>query len=98
MAFGASLALTSSLTAQSVEVPTVLTAGTAVTIGYVNPGMAGQTVLIDVDNGMRRNTQTAVIEITLDANGRGTVSWQVPSWLGANFNAPEAAEQHAPIV
>ncbi len=72
--------------------PDVLSAGKSATITYVNPGMAGQTVLIEIDNGMCRNPQTATIEMQLDASGRGTASWTVPSWCFANFNAPGVAE------
>lgn len=60
--------------------------------------MANQTVLIDVDNGMRNGTQTAVIEIQLDANGEGVKVWTVPTWLGANFNAPGVAEVHRVVM
>lgn len=70
----------------------VLKAGTSVQVSYSNPGMAGQTVVIDVDNGMRRNTQVSTIEVTLDANGHGSAMWNVPAWMVANFNAPGVPE------
>ena len=103
MAFVPILALATDASAQStslpkLDVPRVLTAGQSATISYSNPSMAGQTVIIEVDNGMRRETQTAVIEIHLDADGRGTATWKVPDWFGANFNAPDAGEKHATIV
>jgi hypothetical protein len=103
LAFVAILAFATSASAQSssqprLDVPKLMNAGKSVSIGYTNPAMAGQTVIIEVDNGMRRETQTAVIEIHLDAKGRGSATWTVPQWFGANFNAPEAAEQHATIV
>lgn len=71
--------------------------GTA-SINYANAAMANQVVMIDIDNGMRRSTLTAVIEIVLDANGMGTATWQVPAWMGANFNAPGVTEVHRVII
>lgn len=71
--------------------------GTA-SINYANAAMANQIVMIDIDNGMRRSTLTAVIEIVLDANGMGTATWQVPAWMGANFNAPGVTEVHRVII
>lgn len=75
-----------------------LKSGRAVSITYSNAALANQVVRIDVDNGMRRRTRTAVIEISLDANGVGTATWQVMAWMGANFNAPGAAELHRVII
>ena len=103
LAIVAVLALASTAAAQStnapqLQVPSVLKTGQSVSIGYSNPSMAGQTVVIEVDNGMRNETRTVSIEIHLDENGRGAASWTVPSWFGANFNAPGAAERHAPIL
>ena len=95
---------TASLTAQQATQPSLtlnqasLKSGTSVTLTYTNPAMANQVVIIDVDNGMRHGTLTAVVEITLDANGVGTGTWQVPAWLGANFNAPGIAEVHRVII
>lgn len=76
----------------------VLQQGGTASITYSNATMANQTVYVDVDNGMRRSTQTAIIEITLDANGVGTTTWQVPIWMGANFNAPGVTEVHRVII
>lgn len=72
--------------------PGVLSQGKSATISYSNPGMAGQTVVVDVDNGMQRDPQTATIEIQLDAKGNGSATWTVPCWSLAKFNAPGAAE------
>ncbi|MCK5945592.1 MAG: hypothetical protein KAI24_26620 [Planctomycetes bacterium] len=103
MALAAVLSLGNPVAAQSnptptLTVPTVLNAGTSASISYSNPALANQTIVIDVDDGMRTNTQTTQIEITLDASGKGTVSWTVPEWFGANFNAPGCSEVHAPIL
>ena len=77
--------------------PGVLTKGSSATIHYSNPDMAGQTVVVHVDNGMRNNTQTQAVEITLDANGEGSAQWNVPDWFGAKFNAPGAPEVFCPV-
>lgn len=78
--------------------PDVLQAGSSTTVTYSNPSMAGQTVVIEVDNGMRGGGETMSIEIDLDENGVGRKNWNVPLWWGANFNAPGVAEVHAPIM
>lgn len=78
--------------------PDVLSAGKSATVTYVNPGMAGQTVLIEVDNGMQRGQQTSTIEMQLDACGKGSVSWTVPCWGTANFNAPGVGEVSCPVA
>ena len=100
-----SVLLACSLPAQNEEVSpsltiteSVLASGNCASILYENPSMANQTIVIDIDNGMRRNTKRAVIEIELDANGVGEAVWRVPSWIGANFNAPGVAEQHRVVL
>lgn len=78
--------------------PGVLTKGSQATIRYVNPAMANQTVVIDIDNGARRNGIVLHVEIHLDAKGEGTCGWTVPAWFGANFNAPGVGEVTCPIA
>lgn len=75
-----------------------LTSGGNATVNYSNTALAGQIVVIEVDNGMRRGTVTAFIEIQLDANGVGSAVWLVPAWMGANFNAPGVTEVHRVIT
>jgi hypothetical protein len=70
----------------------VLVQGGTATVTYSNAAMAGQTVVVDIDNGSRRNLVTCTLEITLDANGNGSAAWTVPTWDVAKFNAPGAAE------
>lgn len=100
----ASIVLAAPLAAQKQVAPSfsvkesVLTGGGAASLRYHNPALAGQAVLIEVDNGMRNGTQKVVIEIQLDANGVGTKVWQVPTWIGANFNAPGVAEVHRVVM
>lgn len=100
----ASLFLAGSLAAQKSAPPSltvtesVLTSGGVATICYRNASLANQTIVIDVDNGMRREPISGMIEIHLDANGVGKATWNVPSWLGANFNAPGVTEVHRVIV
>lgn len=78
--------------------PGTLQRGSSAQIRYRNPQRAGETVLVEIDNGLRRNPQSTAIEITLDANGEGSASWVVPDWLGANFNAPDVPETFCPIA
>ena len=100
----ATLLLATSLTAQTTNPATltiaqsVLHAGGSASISYCNPALANQTIVIDVDNGMRRGTLTSVIELHLDASGFASTLWTVPSWLGANFNAPGVNEEHRVIL
>jgi hypothetical protein len=72
--------------------PSCLTQGGSATLSYSNPAMAGQTVVIDIDNGMVRRRETTSVEIVLDAKGNGTALWTVPAWDFAKFNAPGVAE------
>ena len=76
----------------------VLQQGSSVQVSYSNAAMGGQTIVVDVDNGMRRNTQVSTIEITLDANGNGSAMWNVPTWTAANFNAPGAPEVSCSVL
>ena len=48
----------------------------------------GTSVTIYIDNGGHRNPLSETVEIELDAEGRGSATWNVPSsgWSGANFN------------
>ncbi len=86
-------------TAPSMSVnPSVLAQGGTATISYSNRAMAGQTVVVDIDNGMQRNRQTATVEITLDANGFGSATWAVPAWMIAKFNAPSVDECSRVVV
>jgi len=78
--------------------PDPLTQGGSATVSYSDPSKAGESVTVDIDNGSRRNPETTSVVIELDANGEGTVIWQVPNWSQANFNAPGAAEVGVPVV
>ncbi len=61
-------------------------------IGYSNPKRAGETIIVEIDDGGSPRTQTDSLEIELDASGEGSTTWKVPDWDGANFNAPDATE------
>ncbi len=78
--------------------PDVLAAGGTATISYSNPAMAGQVIVVDIDDGMRPNTQRRQVEIRLDESGKGTAVWPVPAWDLANFNAPGVPEVGCPIL
>ena len=65
---------------------------TARIVGAKMTEALGQTVVVDIDNGMTRNKLTATVEILLDASGNGSATWTVPAWTMAKFNAPGVAE------
>jgi hypothetical protein len=65
--------------------------GQCVTIEYSNPAMAGMTITVDIDDGGCPPC-TDHVKIPLNAAGKGSVNWIVPSWYCAIFNAPQAAE------
>ncbi|MCB9877579.1 MAG: hypothetical protein H6835_08275 [Planctomycetes bacterium] len=78
--------------------PNVLTSGSMATITYSDPSRAGQTILVTIDNGMRRTPEVQTVEIVLNENGVGTANWLVPAWDGAKFNADGVAEVFRPIL
>jgi transcriptional accessory protein Tex/SPT6 len=78
--------------------PGVLTQGSVATVTYRNPSLAGQTVVITVNNGARPTPQAQTIEIALDENGKGEATWSVPYWYGAKFNAPDVQEVFCAVV
>ena len=75
-------------TAQSLEVPNPITVGSSITISYADPGRAGTTIEVEMDNG----TKTETVKIKLDTNGQGSATWTVPDWEVVFFNAPGATE------
>jgi hypothetical protein len=83
--------LSSSLLAQTITVPASAAAGSDISVQYHNPGLAGQQVVILVQGGVPSVTRE--IPITLDANGKGSATWTVPTgWTLASFDGP-AGEQ-----
>ena len=92
--FTASSALAQTLTVS----PDPLQQGQNASINYSDPNRAGETITIEVDNGMVINPKTDTIEITLDSSGNGSTQWRVPDWDMANFNAAGVNEQGFPIV
>ena len=98
-ATAAALFVSTPLLAQSMSVtPDPLVQGGTATIQYSNPALANTIVTIHIDNGMRRGTVTATVEILLDEKGDGTGSWTVPAWFMANFNGPSVPEVGFPVV
>ncbi len=69
-----------------------LQGGTSTTVGYSDPARGGQTIVVTItSNGPSPVTQEHFL--TLNADGRGSFSWPVPSsWDKAYFNAPGANE------
>jgi hypothetical protein len=65
----------------------VLMAGQGVQINYADPSRAGQTINVQVDDGMPKPT-IVTLQIQLDQNGQGCAQWLVQPWWRAAFNAP----------
>ena len=77
----------------TITVPATASVGEEITIGYSDASKAGQTVTVQIDNGGYPEVVTQEVQIKLDQDGKGSVQWTVPDWIGAAFNAPGAAEQ-----
>ena len=72
------------------DVPGEVRAGEPCDVVYHNPEMAGQTVVVDVDN-TEGDVQQVLIH--LDENGHGCGNFVCPpEWEFAKFNAPSASE------
>ncbi|MHC4516123.1 MAG: hypothetical protein ACYS5W_20825 [Planctomycetota bacterium] len=73
-------------------VPYGLQAGSTTQVTYSDPSRAGDSVMVEIDNGVAGEVQ--VIEIPLDENGNGSVDWDVPAqgWFVAKFNVPDAPD------
>lgn len=78
------------LSAQKLLVEDRLTAGSDTVITYSDPGRAGTTITVKVDGGYP--PITVEIQIHLDEHGQGSVTWTVPDWYSAHFNAPGVTE------
>ena len=74
--------------------------GSNATISYENKSLAGQTITVEVSGGYPV-VFTENVQITLDADGKGTGTWKVApmaTWMAASFNAPAVAEITLPIT
>jgi hypothetical protein len=75
----------------------VLVGGGSANVTFDDPSKAGQTVVVTASGGFPVVTVIEIV-IVLDAKGKGTASWPVPTnWRGATFNGPGAAEVVRPI-
>lgn len=81
--------------AQSMSVSggAVLGAGDQVQITYENRARANGSVVIHIDNGEFPTPTFAEVIIQLDAQGKGTGTWVVPSWWTVHFNADGVREE-----
>jgi hypothetical protein len=68
--------------------PTPLVPGEKATVSYSDPKRAGETVTVTIDDGGLPVPSVVELYVRLDQNGVGSVSWDVPRWLVANFGAP----------
>lgn len=60
--------------------PLVVTIGDPVTVCFTHPGLAGQTITIDINDGTPSGA-TDTLQITLDTSGKGCATWTAPDWL-----------------
>lgn len=74
----------------TLSVPENLVVGDDVTISYSDPARAGQTITVKITGGFPETTE--YLDIHLDEQGRGSVTWTVPDWASAHFNAPGVSE------
>ncbi len=81
-------ALAGTATSQSLSVDYSLSPGDKANISYSDPSRAGQTITVDIDDGTFPVPETDSVQITLDAAGNGSTTWDVEDWDQANFNAP----------
>ena len=65
-----------------------LTAGSTCDIFYSDPAKANMTVVISVTKVSTEPIQEELF-IELDANGYGSVTWDVPYWRNVSFGAPD---------
>lgn len=80
--------------AQVLKVPEKLNRGDKITIEYSDAGRAGETILLEIDDGAFPVAHVVEIPITLDSSGKGSADWVVLSWDSAAFNAPGVHEIH----
>lgn len=77
--------------AQTLTVPQNINVGDTVSIGYSDPGRAGQTITVTVDLRLPEIVVTEIY-IHLDQSGNGSVTWTAPEGFGVAFNAPGVRE------
>lgn len=87
-----SAALASAQATMSVSGGAVLTAGDTVQITYQNPAKTNGSVVIRIDDGAFPNPTYVELTVHLGKDGKGTVSWVVPAWWCASFNADGVKE------
>lgn len=78
--------------AQTLKVPEKISRRDTVTIEYSDPWRAGETILVEIDDGAFPDAHVIEISITLDAKGMGSARWKVLDWESASFNAPGVHE------
>jgi hypothetical protein len=92
------VSMTTTLAAQSLTIDRdVLTQGSTTEVSYSDPSRAGKTIVVVVsDGGVIPSTQN--IYIALDANGNGSVIWEVPAWSEASFTPPSGKDITLPCL
>jgi hypothetical protein len=69
----------------------VIRVGDTVHITYSNPDKAGETVVVKITNGDRRNPETFYFDLVLDEFGQASLTWDVPDWRYAIVDAPDTS-------
>ena len=77
------MVLASASVAQDLQVPPSAAVGAEITVSYTNQAKAFQIVQVDVFD--HNGTKVDVLEMELDAEGRGSTSWTVLPTGGMGF-------------
>ena len=73
-----------------------VTPGSTVNLSYDDPARANQTIVVTITGG--NPPRIEAVPIQLDADGKGTGNWKVPTgWRKGFVNAPGCQEQIIPI-
>ena len=62
-----------------------------VTISYSNEDLAGEVIVIEVDDGGMHDPETEYIYVHLDEEGQAEINWTLPDWDFAIFHARDSA-------
>lgn len=77
---------------QTIDLPSELEEGSKIDVG-ITGGAANSTVIVEISDDDPINPETITIKVHLDADGKGSATWTVPSWSEATFNADGFGEQ-----
>jgi hypothetical protein len=61
--------------------------GQTIEITYSDPNRKGEVITVEIDDGSRPTPTIVEVYVHLDQAGKGSVTWTVPAWRSAAFNA-----------